>query len=39
MRKNFNEVINNLKCEIMNSIDVEFAKYNKEKNIFEHSNI
>ena len=31
MKKNFNEVINNLKSEIMNSIDVEFAKYNKEK--------
>lgn len=31
MRKNFNEVINNLKCEIINSIIEEFETYNKNE--------
>lgn len=31
MKKNYNEMINNLKCEILSGIDVEFAKFNREK--------
>lgn len=31
MKKNFNEVIKNLKCEIINSIIEEFETYNKNE--------